>query len=78
MTKQINAVVMPPLREIDALSIALGVGDNIHKRFIRKRSEYWIVWTPRTKSGRYVWLEHFSSEELMLALEAEKVKEAIS
>jgi hypothetical protein len=73
MTNKINAVVMQPLRETDALGITLNVGDNIHKRYIRKRSESWVVWTPQTKSGRYVWLEHFTSEEFMLALKKEKI-----
>jgi hypothetical protein len=75
MTQKINAVVMPPLREEDALGITLNVGDNIHKRFIRKRCGVWVVWTPKSKSGRYVWLESFTSEELMLTLKSKKKRE---
>ena len=62
-----NAVVLPPLGA-DPLGITLNLGDNIPKRVLRKREGNWTVWTPQTKSGRYVWVEKFTSDELALAV----------
>lgn len=62
-----GAVILPPLGT-DPLGITLNRGDNIPKRILRKRDASWVVWTPQSKSGRYVWLEKFTSDELAAAI----------